>query len=619
MRANAAGAAAVFCVFIVYLLTLGPGVGSVDSGELAAVAHTLGIAHPTGYPLFTLLGWCVSRLPLGLRVITLLNVFSALLCSLGVFWFYRFLVLVLSSIRHAVAPTPAIRPAARERWTDITSALGGALILAFSRTYWSQALSFEVYPLHVLFLGLLLYSFTAAASRTAEEGRIVPMSLFSFLLGLSFTNHMTTLLLAPGFLYLYFASGGRIRRAREISWLAVPFALGLSAYLYLPLRALARPALNWGDPATLERMARHVGGKQYQVWIFSSAAGAGKQLERFFAELPREFAYAPIALALVGLWCLGRRHRRWLVFTGLLFITCVAYAINYNIRDIESYFLLAYAAVAVWAAVGLHEIIRRAGRRTALAAAAVLAWAAIQAGVQWRQVDRSDVHLVDDYTADMFASIEPDGIVLSYQWDFFISASYYFQAVEGVRPDVTVIDKELLRRSWYFAQLERRAPWLIERSRGEVRELLAELRKFERDEPYDAGRLESRYAAVIRSFIERNIGERPVYVTPEIEAQYTRGFRRIPAGLAFRLTVDRAPGAVAIPHYRWRPTRWPGRDRDAVMSLYGQSYANHAVYFDGVGEADSAAACLEMALAMAPDSAPGRALKENWKRLIRER
>jgi len=50
--------------FIIYFLTLAPAVQFIDSGELAVVCQSLGIAHPTGYPLYTLLGRLFSLLPL---------------------------------------------------------------------------------------------------------------------------------------------------------------------------------------------------------------------------------------------------------------------------------------------------------------------------------------------------------------------------------------------------------------------------------------------------------------------------------------------------------------------------------------------------------------------------
>lgn len=73
------GVAALVAVFAfaVYLKTLAPGVHFIDSGELAAVACTLGIAHPTGYPLFTLIGWLFSNLPIASEEIVRLNMMSA--------------------------------------------------------------------------------------------------------------------------------------------------------------------------------------------------------------------------------------------------------------------------------------------------------------------------------------------------------------------------------------------------------------------------------------------------------------------------------------------------------------------------------------------------------------
>ena len=77
---NVFAAAIALAVFIVYLTTLCPTTNFIDSGELATVAYTLGIAHPTGYPLFTLMGWIFAHLPLGSRVIYQLNMMAAVFC-----------------------------------------------------------------------------------------------------------------------------------------------------------------------------------------------------------------------------------------------------------------------------------------------------------------------------------------------------------------------------------------------------------------------------------------------------------------------------------------------------------------------------------------------------------
>ena len=62
----------------VYLFTLAPGLTFIDSGELATVTSVLGIAHPTGYPLFTLIGWVFAHFPAGSEPIVRLNAMAAL-------------------------------------------------------------------------------------------------------------------------------------------------------------------------------------------------------------------------------------------------------------------------------------------------------------------------------------------------------------------------------------------------------------------------------------------------------------------------------------------------------------------------------------------------------------
>ena len=91
--------------------------------------------------------------------------------------------------------------------------------------------------------------------------------------------------------------------------------------------------------------------------------------------------------------------------------------------------------------------------------------------------------LVQDYTATLLANLKPNAVILSYQWDYFVSASYYFQYVKHIRTDVTVIDKELLRRSWYYLQMKKNHPAVYEKSKKEIDGFLEELYKFEHDLP----------------------------------------------------------------------------------------------------------------------------------------
>ena len=165
----------------VYLLTLAPGLTFIDSGELATDAQTLGIAHPTGYPLFTLLGWLFAHLPIGGRVIWKLNLMSAVLCAAAVFSFYRLFLFLL------VEQSAKGKVAEQSFLLNRLAAATAALVLAFSETYWTQSTAIEVYPLHLLFLALVLWLFLRAMTEHARKNESGRWWLaFAFVLGLSF-------------------------------------------------------------------------------------------------------------------------------------------------------------------------------------------------------------------------------------------------------------------------------------------------------------------------------------------------------------------------------------------------------------------------------------------------
>lgn len=598
--------------FLLYLITLAPSVTFIDSGELAAVAYTLGIAHPTGYPLFTLLGWVFARLPLAAEEIQRLNIMAAFFCAAGVFLFVHLVRFVLVCTFGPDGKGFRFKKRETFHTAVLTSSGGAGFLLAFSETYWSQAVAVEVYALHVFFLSAVLLAFVRAAfpeqpneEPKESQDRERSWHLFAFVLGLGFTNHMTTILLAPGLLYLYFVTQGWGKDAwARIAKMAVPFLIGFSVYLYLPVRAAQSPLLNWGNPVTLERFLWHWTGKQYRVWIFSSTETAGRQLKYFLDTLPFEFAYIGLGLAIIGLVVMWVAHRRLAVGILLLFVGCVFYSINYDIHDIDSYFLLAYVSLALLAGVGLLWWVRWAGERinVRVAGVAALLLCLVPCAVHFRHTDESGNYLVEDYTNNMFASLQPNALVLSFQWDYWVSASYYYQHVKGVRPDVAVVDKELLRRSWYFKQLEQQHPWLIANSRAEVDAFLKELDKFEHDRPYNPAVIQARFVEMIRSFISRNLAARPVYVTPEIEPEFTAGMQRVPEGLAYRVYDDTLHHEMRVVEFRYRPFERSGRLEDALRNLYAAALNARGMYLMQDGKTDAAASAFRKALEFNPNS-----------------
>jgi hypothetical protein len=589
------GLAIAVGALVVYFRTLLPGIGFIDSGELVTVVHTLGIAHPTGYPLFTLVGWVFTHLPFGGEEAYRLNVMAAVFCAASLVFFYRGIRMLLTELAEELsAPAVLITPATA----------GGVLLLAFSRTFWEQALAVEVYSLHLLMMSLIIMLLLEARVQRSRTLWV----LGAFVLGLSFTNHMTTILLVPGVLYLYGVSAGSWKGAlRGLSGLLPPFLLGLSVYLYLPIRAVSSPVCNWGDPSNLERLIWHLSGKQYRSWIFSSSDVAMKHLTAFVQGLPAEFATIGLLLAVVGVIALWLRVREAAGATLLFFAVCLVYAANYDIPDIDSYYLLAYACIGVWSAAGLLVV----GKWLAgmvrvppgVLGAVMVAVGLVPCIAHYGELDESANHLVEDYTANMFTSLAPGALVFSYQWDYWVSASYYTQQVRGVRGDVLVIDKELLRRSWYLKELEQRAPGLMGKVAVEVELFRRELTKFEHGLPYESAVIDGRYAGMIRAMVTRGMEDRPVYVTGEIEEQYTSGLVRVPEGLALRVRADSVFFPTPMIEFRPRIFVRKGRLEEMIWRLYGSAYLARGDYYIQHGLAEEAKKAYIWGISMDPTSA----------------
>jgi hypothetical protein len=137
----AAGAVFV-AVLSIYGATLLPGVSSFDPAEMQTVPAVLGIAHPTGYPLWTLLGYLWTRLPVASPAL-LMNLLSA------AFFAASAATLAVLCTRLAVRPIFAVV---------------GGLTFAFAGETWARATQAEAHSLHTFLVSLLLLSCCSGSS-----------------------------------------------------------------------------------------------------------------------------------------------------------------------------------------------------------------------------------------------------------------------------------------------------------------------------------------------------------------------------------------------------------------------------------------------------------------------
>jgi len=537
-------------LFAIYLITLAPSVVQIDAGELAAVQATLGIAHPTGYPIFTIVGFIFSKFPLPISTIFQLNVLASFWCASAVV----ILILAIKNISASEIQSIISKPEKKSKKKSVVrkenldspipesiktiALIFAGFVVGLNKTFWMQSTSVEVYSLHT-FLICLIILFVIKAYQSNYSGKFFsfknPWLLLSIALALGFANHMTTLLILPGIAYLYFSKFQFNKSALINLFLMIASFIGLLIvfYFYLPLRAAQQPAINWGNTTDLDKILRHISGKQYQVWIFSSIEASKKQLSYFINNFPAEFTVLLIP-AVMGLFSSFKYSKKIAVFFLICFTSTVLYSINYDISDIDSYFLLAYISVGYFSFLGVIKIFRLIkveSQKIKVTAALSSLLLIVHFGFTFSNVNQSGNYIYQDYTKALINSVPKNSIILSYQWDYFVSASYYFQNVEGFRKDVAVIDKELLRRSWYFNQLEHNHQFLLKGVAKEVELFKKALVPFESDEPFNSNLLESLYQQIIIGIITSNIDAHAVFIAPElVDNEMQQGQLKLPQG-----------------------------------------------------------------------------------------
>src|SRR3972149_12223586 len=169
----------------IYILTLSRSVYFGDSGEFITAAATLGIAHPPGYPLYTMLAHLFTYLPFG-NLAFRVNLFSAVTSSLTAVVVY---LICLKLTKNRIA------------------AISASLFLAFSYLFWLYSLVAEVFSLNALFVALIIL-ISLFIFENPQSKRLFYLLFFVF--GLALTNHHTIVLLVPALVFLVLATNPKL-------------------------------------------------------------------------------------------------------------------------------------------------------------------------------------------------------------------------------------------------------------------------------------------------------------------------------------------------------------------------------------------------------------------------
>jgi hypothetical protein len=467
---------------VIFWLTAYPSITWWDSSQYSLAAATLGLTGSPGSLLLTLLGWLVTRLPFHSPAHAL-NLLAGVLAAVAAGLVY------LTAVRLTRTGAGAGDGATRlERAAVLAGAALGALSFAFGDTPWEHAIKFTPYILTAVFTGLILWTMLRWWEEADAPHAWRRLAWLGLLIGLDFSVHRTNALLLPGLLAWLL-----LRRPRTLleprAWLggAGGLAAGLAVQLLvIPIAAATHSVLNMGDPSNWTRFADYVSLQQrgggFLVQFFPRNAPFWSVQVADLARVLRvnfspwngplgPLGALPGVAGILGFAHLWRRDRRLGIALALVLLLQATMTVLYfNIpahyfRPLDRHYLPVCVTFGIAVAYGMSVLLRdvaqlATGRRRAVAAlggALLLVTPVSQVAANWPAHDASRRHFAHDFAANLLEGLPRDAILFT-AGDNDTFPLWYLQAVEGVRPDVQVVNRPLANTFYYVNQILRRDP-----------------------------------------------------------------------------------------------------------------------------------------------------------------
>lgn len=486
--------------FSLYIYTAAPGVYDGDSGEIAAAVNTLGLAHPTGFPLYMLSGKLFTLLVPIKDVAYRLNIFSALLTAAALVFVYYTL---------------------RNLGNSQLSSLAASFVLGLGRnTIWSNAGTTRVYALSLLFVSILFFIF----SKWRKEQKMSYLYWYGFMWGLSLGTHSLMLVMGIPFLFMLWRAlpifKVKISILVKIILLTI---LPVVQYIYLLFAYKRNGIVTWGSMESVNDFIYYITQREYANKFFAN------DFSGFFSKLGglliSEFTIIFFCVAIIGLVVLYRKDKNLLKLfitvavanIGMLYI----YGKPEDLIILQRYFFIAYLALAIAVAFGLDMVISQTGalknkKCFMFFTLPMLLILFFQFEYAHSDNNRRNNYLVEDTAHNILGNLEPNSIILAHG-DPITGPMWYLQSI-GERQDVVVIATGLVRFDWYINNIVQKQKHLN----------VADPDLLGVKDP----------EARIAMLLEKNFLLRPTYVTFNDSSGGTlqREFDFTPQGLTYRIT-----------------------------------------------------------------------------------
>ncbi len=407
----------VLVVFLVYVLTLLPGVGySGDTGKFQFVGKVLGIPHEPGSPTYVMLNYLLlNTIPFGTTALRA-NLLSALFSALALLVLSR--ILLLLGNRASIAALIV-------------------LTLGFSYTLWSQSVIAEVYTLCVLFVALTLWLFI----RWHLYGKRRDFLLGCAVYAVSFGNHLIVVTLLPAIVYLVWVTRKEYFWSPRIALqVLLLIAFGAAQYGYLLWRYHSQETsyLEILVPDLLT-LWHFVTGGQFQP-NFLGAGWKGAIFERFPLLLRFVWLeFLPLtAVAILGFFVFGQKKIR--NFLLLAALGTLLFNLTYVVPDIFIYMLPVYLVIAIGLGVGLEWLAARWSPQYKLSLGVITALIpAVFFFMNYSRADQSKSVTAEALVEESLRSIGKNALIICPNYDYAGYFWYHVFAEKNVSDSLFVL------------------------------------------------------------------------------------------------------------------------------------------------------------------------------------
>lgn len=416
-----------------------------DAAELTLALALGGVPHPTGYPLYVLLGHPFVRAfhALGASWVVAAAAWSALGAGVAA-GFMVALARRLVAARAGRAPLPAgLTPAS----ATTIAALAPATAIALHPVWVSASTQAEVYSWWFAWLAAAAWTAhgivgrlesPAPAARTASRDA----ALWGLVCGLGLAHHLLAGLHVAALTLALVTVAVRAGRWRWslVAWSALGAAPALASYAFLPWRALHPAAFQWPITPGFPGMLEHVRGSVYAAHYVGRGFSPDAWNSRLLGETVMPVLLTGMPVAALAAWRLrGFGVRSWALALVGAAIAILGFVWRYGVPDPLMYFVPALMVAAMLAAPLVAALLGRVRPAVAIAALAALVVTGVSASGVRVVAERRRASNADMTARIAWASLPPGPAIVLWKDDHWARLRCY-QLLEGSRTDLEVVN-----------------------------------------------------------------------------------------------------------------------------------------------------------------------------------